>query len=45
MGGEVLGLLKVLCPSIGEFQGQKVGSGWVGEQGEGECIGDIQRGN
>jgi hypothetical protein len=31
MGGEVLGLVKVLYPSIGECQGQEEG---VGEQGE-----------
>jgi hypothetical protein len=34
MGREALGPVKVLCPSIGECQGH--GSGWVGEQGEGE---------
>jgi len=27
MGGEALGPVKALCPSIGDF-----GSGWVGEQ-------------
>ena len=38
MGGEALGSVKVLCPSIRECQGQEVGvsgSGWVGEQVEG----------
>jgi hypothetical protein len=35
--GEALGLVKVLCPSIGECQGQEAGVG--GEQGEGEGIG------
>jgi hypothetical protein len=32
MGGEALGLVKVLCPSIGECQAQEAG---VGEQGKG----------
>jgi hypothetical protein len=27
MGGEALGPVKVLCPSIGECQGQEVGVG------------------
>jgi hypothetical protein len=36
MGGEALGLVKVLCPSVEECQGQEAGVGWVGEQGEGE---------
>ena len=35
MEGEALGPVKVLCPSIGECQGQEAGSGWVEEQGEG----------
>jgi hypothetical protein len=35
MRGEVLGLVKILCPSTGECQGQEVGVGCVGEQGEG----------
>jgi hypothetical protein len=34
VGGDALGPVKVLCPSIGECQGQEVGSGWVGEQGK-----------
>jgi hypothetical protein len=33
MGGEVLGPVKVLCPSIGECQDWKW-SEWVGEQGK-----------
>ena len=37
MGGEALGPVKALCPSIGECQGQD-GSGWVVEQGE--SVGD-----
>jgi hypothetical protein len=37
MGGEVLGLVKVLCPSIGECQGQEEGVGGLGrEEGMGE---------
>ena len=35
MGGEVLGLVKIICPSIGECQGLELGSGWFGEQGKG----------
>jgi hypothetical protein len=34
MGGEALGPVKVLCPSIGECQGQEA-EGGVGEQKEG----------
>jgi hypothetical protein len=40
MGGEALGLVNILCPSIGECQGQEVGVGGVGKQGEG--IGDFR---
>jgi hypothetical protein len=37
MGGEALGLAKILCPSIGECQGQEASrKGWVGEQEEGK---------
>jgi hypothetical protein len=41
MRGEALGPVKVLCPSVGECQGQEagvcvcVGGGGVGEQAEG----------
>ena len=35
MRGEVLGLLKIICPSTGKFQGQEEGVGGVGV-GEGE---------
>jgi hypothetical protein len=45
LGGEALGLVKIICPSIEECQGQEVGSGWVGEQEEGVGIEDFQRGN
>jgi hypothetical protein len=27
MGGEALGLVKIICPSTGECQGQEVGMG------------------
>ena len=45
MRGEALGPVKVLCPSIGECQGQEAGTAWVEEQEERESIGDFQRGN
>jgi hypothetical protein len=44
MGGEALGLAKILCPSIGECQGQEVVVGELGSRGRGERIGDFQRG-
>jgi hypothetical protein len=47
MRGEALGLVQVLCPSIGEYQGQEVRvDGLCGEdRGSVERIGDFQRGN
>ena len=45
MGEEALGPVKVLCPSIGECQGQEAGVGRLGSRGKGERIGDFQRGN
>jgi hypothetical protein len=42
MGGEALGPVKVLCPSIGECQGQEA---IVDGLGKGGGIGDFQRGN
>jgi hypothetical protein len=33
MGGEALGPMKVLCPSIGECQGQEVGVSGLGSRG------------
>jgi hypothetical protein len=45
MGGEALGPVKVLCPSIGESQGQEVGVGGLGSRGSREGIGDFRRGN
>ena len=35
MGGEALGLVKILGPSIGECQGQEVGVGGLGSRGRG----------
>jgi hypothetical protein len=35
MGGEGLGLMKILCPSIGECQGQEAGVGGLGSRGRG----------
>jgi hypothetical protein len=35
MGGEALGPVKVLCPSIGEYQGQEGGVGELGNRGRG----------
>ena len=45
MGGEALGPVKVLCPSIGECQGQEAGVGGLGSRERGEGIGDFWRGN
>ena len=45
MGGEALGPVKVLCPSIGEYQGQEGGVGGLVSRGSRESIGDFQRGN
>jgi hypothetical protein len=30
MGGEALGLAKIICPGKGEYQGQEVGLGVLG---------------
>jgi hypothetical protein len=35
MGGEALGLVKIICPSIGECQGQEAGVGWLGSRAGG----------
>jgi hypothetical protein len=43
MGGEALDLVKVLCPSIGECQGQEAGMGGLGSRRRGERIGDFRR--
>ena len=42
MGGEALGLVKILCTSIGECQGQEAGVGGLGSRGRREGIGDFQ---
>jgi hypothetical protein len=40
MGGEALGLAKIICPSTGECQGQEMGVGGLGSRaGGGEGIG------
>jgi hypothetical protein len=36
MGGEALGPVKVLCPSVGECQGQEVEVGGSGSRRRGE---------
>jgi hypothetical protein len=40
MGGEAFGPVKVLCPSIGECQGQEAGVGGLVSRGRGEGGGD-----
>jgi hypothetical protein len=45
MGGEALGPVKVLYPSIGERLGQEAGVGGLGRRGRGERIGDLGREN
>jgi hypothetical protein len=40
MGGEALGLVKIICPSTGECQGQEVGVGGLGSRA-GDGIGDF----
>jgi hypothetical protein len=44
MGRENLGPVKVLCPSIGKYQGQKAGVGRLMSRGRGEMIGGFLRG-
>jgi hypothetical protein len=44
MKGEALGPVKVLCPIIGEYLGQKC-LGGLGSRGSGERIGNFGRGN
>jgi hypothetical protein len=45
MGGEAPGPVKVLCPSIGNFQGQEVGVGGLVSGGGGGRDGGFWRGN
>jgi hypothetical protein len=40
MGGEALGIEKIICPSTGECQGQEAGVGGLGA-GQGEGIGGL----
>ena len=43
MGGDALGLGKIICPSTGERQGLKQEwVGWGAVQGQGEGTGDFQ---
>jgi hypothetical protein len=44
VGGEALGLGKIICTSIGECQDQEAGVGRLGSRA-GEGIGDFWRGN
>jgi hypothetical protein len=43
MGGEALGPVNVLCPSIGECQDQEAEVGGLVSRGKMEGIGDFQR--
>jgi hypothetical protein len=43
MGGEALGPVKVLCPSIGGCLGQEAGVGGLGSRGRGENRGFLKR--
>jgi hypothetical protein len=45
MGGEALGPVKVLCPSVEKCQGQEAGVGGFGEQREVGWIGEFWKGN
>jgi hypothetical protein len=45
MGGEALGPVKALCPSVGECQGQEVGVGGLVCRGRVRGIRGFQRGN
>ena len=41
MGGEYIGPVKVLCPSLGDCMGQDVGVGGSGSRGSWKRIGDF----
>jgi hypothetical protein len=41
--GEALGLVKILCTSIGEYHGQEVGVGGLGSRGRGRDRGFSER--
>jgi hypothetical protein len=40
MGGEALGIMKIICPSTGECQSQKAGVGRLGSRAGGGGFGD-----
>jgi hypothetical protein len=40
MGGEALGPVKVLCPCVGECQGQEMGVGELVSRGRGHGMGE-----
>jgi hypothetical protein len=42
MGGKALGPVKVLCPSVGECQGQEAGVGGLVSRGRWEEVGDFR---
>jgi hypothetical protein len=44
MGGEILGIAKIICPSTGECQGQEMGVGELGSRARGGYKG-FWRGN
>ena len=41
MGGEALGLVKIICPSTVECEGQEAGVGGLGSRGGGVGIEDF----
>ena len=41
MGGEALGLAKIICPNIGEYQGQEAGVDGLESRVGGEGIRDF----
>ena len=43
MGGEALGLVKIICPSTGECQGQEAGVGGLGSRAGGGYRGFSER--
>jgi hypothetical protein len=45
MGGEALGPVNALCPSVGKCQGQEAGVGGLVSKGLEKRIGGFQRGN
>jgi hypothetical protein len=45
MGGESLGPVKALFPSVLEFQGQEAGVGGLVSRGKGIRVGGLGRGN